>query len=192
MKGQGQLAVSPSTRSSKGYTLIELIMVTALTAVLLSVSVAAYYNWTRSTSSDTAITKLGVALTRARSHALSRQRSTRVSLIPDSRGSFVVVERQQENGKDEWYPIAPSNRLAWTMSAKTNTYCYFRQDGSCCREYEDLDEPDSEEDFFTIDLENISGRNAKPKARGRFRTLHLDPRSGLYTIKERSYDDDGH
>lgn len=184
-------------RSSRGYTLVELIMVSALAVVVLSISVAAYYAWTRSTSSETAVTELESMLARARSHALARQRATRVLITPGPRGDFVVAERQLEQGKDSWLPIAPSNRLAWTRLSwdgqpsppSAGNAIYFRKDGSCCLDYDDMDRATVEEDAFQIDLENIPGRESK--ARGRLRTILLDPGSGLSTVRERSYGDDG-
>lgn len=186
MKRTWRKSVPANRPGRAGYTLIELIMVSSLAVVILSVSVSAYYAWTRPTSSETAVMELEAAFKNARSDALARQRNIRVSMIPNHRGTFVVVERQLGD-EDNWTPIAPSNRLDWTSSSEETVF--FRQDGSCCLAYGELPDPASGEEAFAIDLENIPGHESK--SRGRLRTILLDPRSGLSRILERSYDDDG-
>lgn len=187
MKNSRSIFDSTSKRKTPGYTLIELIMVSGLAAIVLSVSVAAYYAWTRSTSSDTSVTKLEAMLSQARSHALARQRTTRVMITPGHKGASIIAERQIEQGKDAWLPIASSNRLAWTAVSEESVY--FRRDGSCCLNYDEIDEATAEADAFPIDLENIPGRESG--SRGRLRTILLDPGSGLFTVRERGYGDDG-
>lgn len=158
-----------------GYTLIELIAVSALSLLLLSVSVAGYHTWTKSTAMDNSVTCLKAQLTRARTYALTRSCPTRIRLSSGAKDSVIDIEHRETDDVNSWYQIAPSKHI--NAKSKAQIELYFRNDGSCCLTEDEL-ESDIAHESYTIALDSIDGNTAFSK------NIIIDSSTGLYAEKE--------
>lgn len=157
-------------RQNSGYTLIELLVVAVLAVLLLSLAVPGFHTWTRSSSSEQATTVFSSELRRARAHALARACTTRVRVIPDDMGDFVISERLDMEDMKSWYPITGSNRLERTCASVADVF--FRTDGSCTTN-DALIEAAADFDKYYISLAPYDGI-------GSGTALSLDSRTGLF------------
>ena len=170
-----------------GYTLVELLVVAVLALALLGISAAGYHTWIKSTAVEASTTVLLAELERARAYALARCCATRITIYEDDRGDLVLAERLDPVKGEDWYPISSTNRLEWThvepsQSGKASQSFFFRQDGSCCTEEENLSK---EADFaeFGIKLQNKPSKNSSAGNQPEPREIFINARTGLANIK---------
>ena len=166
---------------NRGYTLVELLVVTVLAVGLLGIAAAGYHTWIRATASDASMTRLLAEFERARAYALARCCATRVSLLDDARGDLVSIDRLDPEKGEEWYPISRTNRLEWTH-VEPYRFVFFRPDGSFCIEEDRLAE---EADFaeYSIKLQSRPSKSGATAANlPEPREIRVNARTGLANI----------
>jgi len=177
----GSLApVSISARA--GYTLIELVTVTALAITLAALATAGYHTWTRDTAIESGQRRLQASLIRARSFALARRVETRcVAILRDramARADAVAVEfRHSPTGS--WWLVSETNSLpdwiGFRRDPELATNVLFRADGRCRRG----DEPDNVETAGWLRLELVHTRIENPDDMRYHRALEINRLTGL-------------
>ena len=174
---------SQITRRS-GYTLIELVSVTALAVVLIGFAVAGYHTWTRDNAVTAGQQLLQSALIRARSYALAHGGETRFQaiLLPPSlaRADAFSVDCRT-NAASPWLAIIPTNALPdWVIFNKDHeTNLFFFADGSC-QEIEPDDHRDPLDDIGWLRMELRHSKVDVTDTSVRYRrALEVNRRTGL-------------
>ncbi len=166
---------------NRGYTLVELLVVTVLAVGLLGIAAAGYHTWIRATASDASTTRLLAEFERARAYALARCCATRVALLDDARGDLVAIDRLDSEKGQEWYSISRTNRLEWAHVEPYRTF-FFRPDGSCCTEEDCLDE-EAEFTEYSLELQNRPSKSGASSAnQPEPREIRVNARTGLANI----------
>lgn len=184
------------TNRANGYTLIELITVTALSVLLLSLSVTAFYRLKKPSDLESAASSFRAAASQARSLSVTKLTPCRVIVDRNPGGDKISVERRTISAPYRWIKASVTNTLENVYvafpgdSAKnkkngTAESVYFRTDGSCCLDEDAISLPDLN-DKINIDFVLIVSRQNEE---GRIRTVSFDPHSGLSRLLERSYRD---
>lgn len=126
----------------RAYTLIELVAVAALLTALFSLSVAAYYAWTRQSALEAAAQTVLSALGRARAQALALRTETRFVALPEAqaRADAWTLERRA-GGTGSWWSVTGTNRLpeAIRFNPLAAIKVHFRADGCPAVEADDED-----------------------------------------------------
>lgn len=183
-----------------GYTLVELITVSSLSVLLLSLSVTAFYRMKKPADIDNATAIFRAAASQARSSAVTKLYPCRVIVEHAPRGDKLSVERRTNTTPYKWIKMSATNTLSNTSvlyasskseddiskipTSGTAAIVFFRTDGSCCIDEKSIDLSD-EEDSVLIDF--ISSTSSKNES-GRIRTVKIDMHSGLSSLFERSYE----
>lgn len=181
-----------------GYTLIELITVTSLSVLLLSLSVAAFYRLKRPADVEASAAVFRAAAAQARSAAVAKLSPCRVIVEHAPRGDMISVERRTITSPYKWIKMSATNTLVNTSvsfpkdteskiikTSGAGPVVYFRADGSCCTDEEDIGLPDRQDD---IQIDFISAISSD-REEGRIRSVIIDPHSGLSVPGARSYSD---
>lgn len=150
--------------SRAGYTLIELVTVTALAVLLFSLAVGTYFAWTSGAALDAAQRTVLSALGRGRAFALAQGTETRFVGLPRAAATadeWVLETRPGNTGV--WSCIVSTNRLPrgirFDAASPWRTNITFGADGAA------RDGEDDDAAWYSLALQQERGRDADGRRR---------------------------
>lgn len=126
----------------KGYTLVELLAVSVLSLTLLAVAVAGFRTWIIPAKAQKGVSDFAAEVSRARTFAISRGCQTRLEIASDGDDALIALSRHHVDSTSgdmddyNWRTFAPTGRME--MAKVTPARLYFRPDGSCTTNEDDL------------------------------------------------------
>ncbi len=178
--------IAEAARPSSAYTLIELVSVTALATILISLAVAGYHTWTRDTVVEAGQQRLQAALIRARSYALAHHVETRCLAVlqdPATARSDAFAVEYRHSTTSAWQLVSQTNALPnWVVYDESHTtHVYFLADGSCqATDPADQSDPSDPIGWLHLQLRHANAPDdTDPRYRRSRRALEVSRRTGL-------------